>query len=80
MNASFSLLSIFVVCLVTLHAPNGALLTIDTHGFVMALDVEDLPSQHVATGTKSIVYMSGHKIGVTETREQVEQLIENCSD
>jgi hypothetical protein len=65
-------------CLVTFHAPNDGLITIETHQIAMVRSAEELAGQHLAAGTNSVIYLAGHKVGVTETREKVEELIENC--
>lgn len=42
--------------------------------------VSDQIKEHVAPGTKALVYVGAHKFGITESLEQAEEMVENCQN
>ena len=68
-----------VACLITLHDPSGRLITFDTHQISAVQPTEEI-ARHVAPGTKSIIYVGGKNFGVTETREEIKEMIEDCPE
>jgi hypothetical protein len=65
--------------LITLHDPSGRLITFDSRQISAVQPTEEL-SRHVAPGTKSIIYVAGKAFGVTEDREQIKAMIEECQE
>lgn len=67
-------------CLMILHSPDGAELHVESKQiFALRGLTKDL-AEHVAAGTKTILYVSGQKFGVKETSEEIELMISNCED
>lgn len=40
--------------------------------------VSEAVKEHLAPGTKALLYVGAHKIGITETLEEAETMLENC--
>jgi hypothetical protein len=66
-----------VLCLISLHSPDGKVLHIDSN-HIVAMRAAEGVKQHLAIGTETIVYMSGQNFGVKETPEQIEELVASC--
>jgi hypothetical protein len=67
-----------LACLILIHPPDGAPLRIDISHIIAVRPVPMGSEEHFARGTKSILYVTGQKFGITETPEQVELLIRDC--
>jgi uncharacterized protein YlzI (FlbEa/FlbD family) len=64
-------------CFITLHGPNGKdEMHVDAASIFIVRAVTPGIEHHIAPGTKTILYVNGHKFGVSETVEQVEDMIE----
>ena len=73
-----SLLWLGLCCLVTFHAPDGSLLTVDTANIALVRTTVGI-TEHLAKGTNALVYIAGQRaIGITETREEAEDIIRGC--
>jgi hypothetical protein len=67
-----------LLCLITFHSPDGQLLTVEAKHVIA---VRPAPSsEHVAAGTKSILYVGGQKFGITETPAEAEIMINDCPE
>lgn len=68
-------------CIIALHSPDGTELRFEAHNFTAIQALPHGYKQHVAHGTKTIVYGSGgNKFGVTETPEEIAALAAKCGD
>ena len=66
-----------VCCLIILHSPDEREMRIEsTH--IDILRPADVVQQHVAPGTKTIIYVGGQRFGVVESDEEIDTLIKDC--
>jgi hypothetical protein len=67
-----------VLVLLSVHGPQGQLVSINVEQISSIRDPRKNTSEHFATGTKCLVYMTnGHFIGTTESCLQIiEQIVE----
>jgi hypothetical protein len=68
-----------VACLIVLHSPDGEELAIDTRQILMLRPTVHI-KEHLAPGTKTLVYLTAQKIGVKEEPHEVEYLTKICED
>jgi hypothetical protein len=68
-------------CFITLHGPNGKdVMHIDASSiFIVRPNTPDI-EPHIAHGIKTIVYVSGHRFGVSESFEEIEDMISKCEE
>jgi hypothetical protein len=68
-------------CFITLHGPNGKdEMHIDASSiFIVRPNSPDI-EHHIAHGIKTIIYVSGHRFGVHETFEEIEEMIQKCEE
>jgi len=72
--------AIGVLCLIVLHDPSGSEIAVDTRQILMLRPVEPLIEKHFAKGTQTIVFLTGHRVGVIELPHEVEYLTKICED
>jgi len=66
-----------ICCLIILHSPDEREMRIEsTH--IDILRPADAVQQHVAPGTKAIIYVGGLRFGVVESDEEIDTLIKDC--
>ena len=68
-----------ITCLIVLHSPDGEEIAIDTRQILMLRPTTHI-HEHFARGTKTLVYVSGQRIAVTELPHEVEYLTKVCED
>lgn len=67
-----------IICLVVFHAPDGSLVSVEKQHVAAVRPVTDAIKEHVAPGTKALVYVGQHKFGITETLDEAEAMLEQC--
>jgi hypothetical protein len=67
------------LCLIILHTPDGEEIAVDTRQILMLRPTVHI-REHFAPGTKTLLYLTAQKIGVTEEPHEVEYLIKICED
>lgn len=70
--------AIGLLCLVVFHAPDGSLVSVESQHVAAVRPVTDAIKEHLAPGTKSILYVGAHKIGIIENFDDAEAKLENC--
>jgi hypothetical protein len=68
-----------IACLIVLHTPDGEEIAIDTRQILMLRPTTHI-REHLAHGTRTLVYMTAQKVAVTEQPHEVEYLIKVCED
>jgi hypothetical protein len=66
-----------LLCLVIFHSPDGREIRIDTL-HVTAIRPAEAVKQHLAEGTRTIIYASGQNFGVIEPVAEVDLMMKNC--
>lgn len=67
-----------LLCLVSFHTPDGSMITVETQHIAAVRPVTDRVKEHVVAGTKALLYVGSQKMGITETLEEAEKMIEEC--
>jgi uncharacterized protein YlzI (FlbEa/FlbD family) len=68
-------------CFITVHGPNGKdPMRVDASSIFIVRPSTPSIEPHVAPGTNTILYVNGHKFGIHETVEEVEEMIERCEE
>jgi hypothetical protein len=67
-----------VLCLVIFHAPDGSSVSVEKQHIAAIRPITEAIKEHLAPGTKSLLYVGAHKIGITETLEEAETMLEGC--
>lgn len=65
-------------CFLALHTPDHQELLVEAKQIFVLRGLAKELEQHVAKGTKTIIYVDGQKIGIKETPEEIKSMIENC--
>jgi hypothetical protein len=65
------------LCLAIFHSPDGRELRIETQ-HIAVIRPADAVQEHVAPGTKTILYVGSQKMGVVEPPDQVQTIIQDC--
>jgi hypothetical protein len=68
---------IAVTCLAIFHSPDNRELRIESQ-HIAAVRPADAAQQHLAPGTKAIIYVGSQKFGVVESAVEIEQIIRDC--
>jgi hypothetical protein len=68
-----------IACLIVLHTPDGEEIAVDTRQILMLRPTTHI-REHLAHGTRTLVYMTAQKVAVTELPHEVEYLIKICED
>jgi len=68
-----------IACLIVLHTPDGEEIAVDTRQILMLRPTTHI-REHLAHGTRTLVYMTAQKVAVTEQPHEVEYLIKICED
>ena len=68
-----------IFCLIVLHTPDGEEIAIDTRQILMLRPTHHI-REHFAPGSRTLLYMSGQKVVVTEAPHEVEYLTKICED
>lgn len=63
-----------------LHSPDGQVLRVESHQIFAIRGLTKDLEQHVAAGTKTVIFAGGQKFGIKETPEEIETMIANCED
>lgn len=71
-------LAALLACLVVFHAPDGSLVSVESQHVAAVRPVTDNVKEHLAPGTKSVLYVGSHKIGIIEDFDHAESMLENC--
>jgi hypothetical protein len=66
-------------CLIILHTPDGEEIAVDTRQILMLRPTIGI-REHLAPGSKTLIYVSGQKIAVKEMPHEVEYLTKICED
>ena len=64
-------------CLIVLHSPEGSEVDFDTR-HISAFRSSASMAEHLAKGTKSVIFVGGKGFAVTETVEEISEKINNC--
>lgn len=67
-----------LACLVIFHSPDGSLVSVEKQHVAVVRPVTEPIKEHVAAGTRALLYVGSHKIGITETAEEAEAMLEQC--
>lgn len=65
-------------CLLILHAPDGSELKISTDHVIALRPSSAVPTEHLARGTQTVLYMAGKTFGVTESIDEISERIKRC--
>jgi hypothetical protein len=65
-------------CLAVFHSPDGRELRIDTLHISAVRSAEGF-KHHLAPGTNAVILVGSQNLGVVETPEEVESLMESCN-
>jgi hypothetical protein len=65
-------------CLLHLHAPDGSDVYVERQNIAVVRPVTPTIAKQVAHGSRSIIYSAGGRYGVTETPQQMAQLVKQC--
>jgi hypothetical protein len=68
-----------IACLIILHTPDGEEIAVDTRQILMLRPTSHI-REHFAHGSRTLVYMGGQKVVVTEEPHEVEYLTKICED
>jgi hypothetical protein len=68
-----------LLCLAIFHTPDGGELRVDTRHIAAVRPAANIKS-HLASGTRSVVYVTTNNFGIVETVDQAQQAIRNCID
>lgn len=66
-------------CLIALHGPDGGVLQVEANSIYAIRNITENIQEHVAKGTKTVIYVGGKVFGVTETPQEIAELTERCS-
>lgn len=69
---------LWLLCLVIFHAPDGSQVSVESQHVAAVRPVTDAIKEHLAPGTKSILYVGAHKIGIVEDFDKAEAMLEGC--
>ena len=72
------LLPPLLLCMLTLHAPDGSELLVQSENISVIRPIAGAHREQVAAGTGSVLYLGGRPIGIKETAAQVRALIADC--
>ena len=69
-----------LACLLTFHSPDGSRLLVESGIIKVIRPIEPAHSEHVAPGTRSVLYLGVRPagLGIVETAAQVLKAIEDC--
>lgn len=67
-----------LACLVVFHAPDGSLVSVEKAHISALRPVSEAVKEHLAPGTKTLVYVGQHKFGITESLDEAETMLEQC--
>ena len=70
---------IALLCLIVLHTPDREEIAIDTRQILMLRPTSHI-KEHFAPGARTLIYVSGQKVVVTELPHEVEYLTKVCED
>jgi len=68
-----------IACLIVMHTPDGEEIAVDTRQILMLRPTTHI-REHLAHGTRTLVYMTAQKVAVKEEPHEVEYLIKVCED
>lgn len=71
--------SIAVYCFIAIHSPDGKDVTyVDAAHVFMIRPLAPQHEQHVAKGVRTILYIDGQKVGVSETPQEIQAMLKEC--
>jgi hypothetical protein len=67
-----------VVCLILVHSSDGGSLWVESEAITVLKPLLSKHQDHLARGTRTLVYTAGKVFGVRESEEDIERMIKSC--
>lgn len=71
---------LLLACLVVFHAPDGTLVSVEKQHIAAIRPVSEAAKEHLAPGSRALVYVGSHKFAITETLDEAEAIMEQCNE
>ena len=72
------LCGLWLSCLIAFHTPDGGEIFIETIHIVAIRPIASSQAEHVARGTKALIYTTDKNFAVIENEEKIAELMGQC--